>query len=262
LDGSFQVGRAGDEGNILSISHTSSDRIVPVAVPPFRKGRFMKTLTVLCALSMLVMGPTAALAQDPVKVAPEHYKTLFENASVRVLKIDYAPGGKSPMHQHPDAIVVPLAASKVRFGLPDGKSQDADMANESAMYMPAGTHSPTNIGTGRIDGILIEFKGAAGKAALPASRPGMAMKTLADGPRGAAYRATADASFNEPAGAKHDYDQVVIALGPTQVSLSIDGKPAKTTWVRGDVQLIGRGVSHETKNAGGKPVDFVIVAIK
>ena len=46
------------------------------------------------------------------------------------------------------------------------------------------------------------------------------------------------------------------------MSLSIDGKPAKTTWARGDVQFIGRGVAHESKNTGGKPVDFIILAIK
>jgi hypothetical protein len=77
-----------------------------------------------------------------------------------------------------------------------------------------------------------------------------------------AYRTTADPTFQEPAGSKHDYDQVVIALGPGQMSLSIDGKPAKTTWARGDVQLIGRGVPHESKNMSGKPVDFIIVAVK
>ena len=40
------------------------------------------------------------------------------------------------------------------------------------------------------------------------------------------------------------------------------GKPAKTKWARGDVQFIGRGVAHEAKNTGGKPVDMIIVAIK
>ena len=90
----------------------------------------------------------------------------------------------------------------------------------------------------------------------------MTMKVLAEGPRAVAYRTTADPTFQEPAGSKHDYDQVVIALGAAQMSLSINGQPAKTTWARGDVQFIGRGVSHESKNTGGKPVDFVIVAIK
>jgi oxalate decarboxylase/phosphoglucose isomerase-like protein (cupin superfamily) len=131
------------------------------------------------------------------------------------------------------------------------------------MYMPAGTHSPDNIGKGPVDAILVEFKGAApGKAALPATREGMNMKVLAEGPRGMAYRSTAAATFAEAAGTTHEFDQVVIALAPAQIALSIDGKPAKTTWARGDVQFVGRGAKHEARNTGGKPVDMIIVAIK
>jgi len=217
----------------------------------------------LLIVSLVLFCSGAALAQDAVKTDPSHYKVVFENASVRILKIGYAPGGKSIMHAHPDAIVIPLAASKVRFGLPDGTSQDSDLASESAMYTPAGTHNPTNVGAGPVDALLVEFKTKMpGKAALPTSRPGMALKVLAEGPYATAYRSTASGTFAEPAGSKHDFDQVVIALGPAPISLSIDGKPAKTTWARGDVQFIGRGVPHEAKNTGGKPADMVIVAIK
>ena len=223
----------------------------------------MRTCKALSIVSLVLLWSGPALAQDAVKADPAHYKVVFENASVRVLRIDYAPGEKSTMHQHPDSIVIPLAATKVRFTMPDGKSEDNDMASESAMYTPAGTHNPANIGSGRIDALLVEFKTAApGKAVLPATRPGLAMKVLAEGPRAMAYRITADPTFQEPAGSKHDYDQVVIALGSAQMSLSIDGKPAKTTWARGDAQFIGRGVPHEAKNTSGKPIDFVIVAIK
>lgn len=223
----------------------------------------MKKCEALSIVSLIVLWSGTALAQDPVKVDPSHYKPLLENASVRVLKIDYPVGAKSKMHQHPDAIVIPLTAAKIRFSLPDGKSEDSDMVNESAMYSPAGTHSPANVGTGPMEGILVEFKTPApGTAKLPASREGMAMKVLAEGPRAMAYRVTADPTFQEPAGTKHDYDQLVIALAPSQMSLTIDGKPAKTKWARGDVQFIGRGVAHESKNTNAKPIDFVIVAIK
>ena len=223
----------------------------------------MRTCKALSIISLVLVWPGTALAQDPVKVDPTHYKVVFENASVRVLRIDYAPGSKSTMHQHPDSIVIPFTASKVRFATPDGKSTELELANESAMYTPAGTHSPSNIGTGRIDALLVEFKSAApGRAELPTSRTGMAMKPLAEGPRAIAYRTTADPTFQEPAGSKHDFDQVVVALGAAQMSLAIDGKPAKTSWARGDAQFVGRGVPHEAKNAGGKPVDFIIVAIK
>jgi quercetin dioxygenase-like cupin family protein len=223
----------------------------------------MNVSKTLSAVSVVLVGSIAVFAQDAVKVDPAHYKVLVDNPAVRVLKIDYAAGAKSVMHQHPDAIVIPLGASKVRFNTPDGKFTDQDMAAETGLYTPAGTHSPTNMGTGKIDGILVEFKGAAaGKAVLPTSRPGMEIKVLAEGARGMAYRSTASATFAEAPNTKHDYDQVVIALGAAQISLSIDGKPAKTTWVRGDVQFIGRGVAHEAKNTGGKPTDMIIVAIK
>ena len=133
----------------------------------------------------------------------------------------------------------------------------------TAMYSPAGTHSPANVGTGPIEAILVEFKGAApGKAVLPTTPDNMTIKVLAEGARGAAYRTTAAPTFSEPAGSKHDYDQIVIALGAAQMSLSIDGKPAKTSWTRGEVAFIGRGVAHESKNTSGKPIDYVIVGVK
>ena len=207
--------------------------------------------------------PTPVTTQDPVKVDGAHYKVLVDNASVRVLKISYPPGAKSTMHQHPDSIVIPLATSKVRFEMAGGKSEEQEMAVESGMYSPAGTHLPTNVGKTPVDAILVEFKGAKpGTATVPTSRAGMNIKVLAEGPYGTAYRSTADPTFQEPAGTKHDYDQVVIALSNAKMSLSIDGKPAKTTWARGDVQFIGRGTAHESKNTTGKPVDFVIVAVK
>jgi quercetin dioxygenase-like cupin family protein len=73
----------------------------------------------------------AALAQpagggkaDPVKVDAKHYKVEFENESVRVLRISYAPGEKSVMHYHPNAVAVYLTDGKTRMTTPDGKSQE------------------------------------------------------------------------------------------------------------------------------------------
>jgi uncharacterized RmlC-like cupin family protein len=223
----------------------------------------MKACIALAVFSLVLLSSAPVLAQDAVTADPAHYKVLIDNASVRVLKITYPVGATSKVHQHPDSIIVPLAGVKVRFTLPDKTSQDVEMASESATYAPAGTHTPTNIGTVPIDGLLVEFKAAApGTATVPTSRPNMTVKVLAEGPRAVAYRTTADPSFSEPAGSKHDYDQIVIALGASQMSLSIDGKPAKTSWARGDAVFIGRGVPHESKNASTKPVEFVIVAVK
>ena len=222
----------------------------------------MHRFTSLAVASAVLVWSGSAFAQDPVKVDPTHYKVVLENASVRVLRVSLPAGAKTPMHAHPDTIIVPLTNSKVRFTLADGKTQDSDMAADSAQYTPAGPHAGANLG-GVGDVIVVEFKGAApGKGQIPTSRPGMTVSVLADGPRGLAYKTTATPTFAEPAGTTHEYDQVVIALGAADISLSIDGKPAKTTWARGDVQFIGRGTPHESKNTGGKPVDMIIVAVR
>lgn len=223
----------------------------------------MKALRIVSVLSVVALCQTSVAAQDPVKVDAAHYKVLVDNPSVRVLKISYPAGAKSTMHQHPESLVVPLVSSKVTFTGPDGKSRDQELPNESASFTPAETHNPANTGSTPVDAILVEFKTPKpGTATVPTDRPGLAIKVLAEGPRAVAYKTIADATFAEPAGTKHDYDQIVIALNAAQMSLALDGKPPKTTWARGDVQFIGRGTAHESKNTGGKPVEFIIVAVK
>ena len=49
----------------------------------------------LPVLAVRLFSSATALAQDPVKVDPAHYKVVLENASVRVLRISYPVGDKS-----------------------------------------------------------------------------------------------------------------------------------------------------------------------
>jgi len=217
----------------------------------------------ICLAALIVGLPLAASAQDPVKVDPGHYKVLLDNASVRVLKVTVAAGEKTPTHAHPDGIIVPLTGANARFTLPDGKTRDAAMTSETPIYDPAGTHAGANVGTNQLEAILVEIKSkTAAVATLPTGRPGMAQTILAEGPLAVAYRSTAAPDFHEAAGSTHDFDQVVIALGSADIALSVDGKPAKSKWQRGDVQFVGRGVKHEAKNTSGKRVDFIIVGVK
>jgi len=145
-------------------------------------------------------------------------------------------------------------------------SLDASSASPRARCVAPATpaqESVANVGTTRIDALLVEFKAkAAGSAALPTARPGMAQTVLAEGPRATAWRTTATPTFREAAGTTHEYDQVVIALGPSDVEVAVEGQPARAHWDRGDVLFIGRGVKHASQNRGGKPVDFVIVGMK
>ena len=219
----------------------------------------MKTLILALVLAAL---PLAAAAQDPVAVDPGHYKVLIDNASVRVLKVSYAAGGKSPMHSHPDAMLVAFGDAKATFTFPDGKTQVVELKKDTALYTPAFTHAVAITGTTPVDALLVEFKAKEpGTATLPTQRAGMQITPLAESPRAVAYKTTAAPDFHEDAGTTHDFDQVVIALGGADLSLTVETKHV-TKWRRGDVNFVGRGVKHAAKNTGGKPVEFVIVAIK
>lgn len=95
---------------------------------------------------------------DPVKVDPGHYKVVFENDSVRVLRITYRPGEKSVMHYHPASVAVYLTDGMTRMTTPDGKSQDAPAKAGGANWAPAGTHLPQNVGNRPFELILVELK--------------------------------------------------------------------------------------------------------
>jgi quercetin dioxygenase-like cupin family protein len=126
----------------------------------------MKSLTIAATLVLAgAMGyGLAALAQpaggkaDPVKVDAKHYKVEFENESVRVLRISYAPGEKSVMHYHPNGVAVYLTDGKTKMTTPDGKSQDMPAKAGSAAWTDAGSHLPQNTGDKRLELILVELK--------------------------------------------------------------------------------------------------------
>jgi quercetin dioxygenase-like cupin family protein len=202
----------------------------------------MRGVSIACALVLAMT--SVARAQDAAQVDAKHYQVLIDNERTRVVHVVVGPGEKVPMHEHPDAIAIRL-----------------DAKAGGAHFVPAQKHEGDNPGNTPVDFIYVELKGnAAPTATVPANRPGIQSTRLVDNPKADAIRATADTGFSEPAGTTHDYDQVIVALGDAELSLTVDGKTTNK-WKRGDVAFIGRNVKHESKNAG-KPVDFVIVAIK
>jgi len=119
-----------------------------------RKGMF----GVLLAGSAAALAIGVAAAQDPTVVDAKHYKVMFENDQVRVLKISYGAKEKSVMHEHPDAVAVFLTDGQIRFALPDGKSQDATVKAGTSMFTPGGKHLPENIGDKTFEVMLVELK--------------------------------------------------------------------------------------------------------
>jgi quercetin dioxygenase-like cupin family protein len=113
-------------------------------------------ILVITGLTMLVSA--AASAQDPVKVDPDHYKVVLDNAQVRVLRIHYGPHEKSVMHHHPAAVAVFLADGDVKFTSPDGKSQETHVKAGEAQWTAAQDHLPENLSEKPLEVMLVEVK--------------------------------------------------------------------------------------------------------
>lgn len=116
----------------------------------------MRALWTLLALVPLAASP--AFAQDPVAVDSTHYKVVFENEQVRVLRISYGPNEESVMHQHPAGVVVFLDDQNAEFTLPDGQTVEVSGKAGDAIWTEAGAHLPRNVSDQPFELILVELK--------------------------------------------------------------------------------------------------------
>jgi quercetin dioxygenase-like cupin family protein len=116
----------------------------------------MRRVLFVAAVLVLVVSVVPAMAQDPVKVDPKHYKVEFENDQVRVVRITYGPHEKSVMHEHPANVAVFLTDGQGRFTLRGGKTEDAPIKAGTAQW--DGKHLPENIGDKPFELVLVELK--------------------------------------------------------------------------------------------------------
>ena len=108
--------------------------------------------------TLLLMVAFTAMAQDPVKVDPKHYKVELENSQVRVLRIHYGPHEKSVMHEHPASVAVFLSAGDSKFTMADGKTTESHIKAGQTIWEDAGKHLPENVGDQPFELILVELK--------------------------------------------------------------------------------------------------------
>ena len=96
--------------------------------------------------------------QDPIQVAPNNYKVVFENERVRVLSFHAPPGEKWKLHSHPDQIVVSLDPYKVRNVVAGAEPTVRQTKRGDVKFIPATSHTGENIGETDMDCIIVELK--------------------------------------------------------------------------------------------------------
>ena len=112
----------------------------------------------ICIALLLASVAQVAMAQDPVAAAPGQYKVEFEDDAVRVLRVVYAPGEKSAMHEHPDSVAVYITGGHIRITLPDGRVGEPRVPPGATMRHAAGSHAIENIGDAPFELVLVELK--------------------------------------------------------------------------------------------------------
>ena len=95
---------------------------------------------------------------DAVKVAPDSYKVVLENDSVRVLEVRIKQGAKSEMHSHPKSVAICLNDQRLRFTFPNGKSEDADLKRGQSVWLDGISHAVENTGTEDVSSVVVELK--------------------------------------------------------------------------------------------------------
>jgi len=112
----------------------------------------------LCCLSGSLLLCTVALAQDPLKVEPTHYKLAFENEFVQVVNVHYGPHEKSALHAHMGGVVVVLTTGHLRFTDENGKTQEVFAKPGEPRWFPPFKHKVENLGETAYSAIYIGIK--------------------------------------------------------------------------------------------------------
>ncbi|MBZ5718963.1 MAG: hypothetical protein LAO03_01135 [Acidobacteriia bacterium] len=116
-------------------------------------------LFLAAALACVAVG--TALAQDPTKVEPSHYKLAFENESVQVVDVHYGPHEKSAMHDHPGGVVVVITGGHLRFTDQHGKSQEVYAKAGESRWFPPFKHRVENLGDTAYNAVYIGIRNRA-----------------------------------------------------------------------------------------------------
>jgi beta-alanine degradation protein BauB len=111
-----------------------------------------------CGALLVLFFCAAALAQDPTKVEPTHYKLAFENEYVQVVNVHYGPHERSSLHAHPGGVVVVLTAGHLRFADENGKTQEVFAKPGEARWFPPFKHRVENLGETSYSAVYIGIK--------------------------------------------------------------------------------------------------------
>ena len=117
------------------------------------KNRLALLTTVFILISFLCK------SQDWVKESPTGKKVLVDNDHIRMVEVTILPGGKEPIHSHPEYIEYIIEPAKLLVTYTGKKPEEWNTVKDKAYYgKPEPPHSLENIDSKTFKCILIEMK--------------------------------------------------------------------------------------------------------
>jgi hypothetical protein len=221
-------------------------------------------LHLLCLIGVCA---SAALAQDPLKVAPEAYKLEFENEYVKVMRVHYAARAKVPEHDHTEfgaAYIYLNDAGPVIFkhiGLSYGAvTRPAVKAGSFRLYRAVKeTHAVENPGDTSSDFLRVELKtepakeantlrGRFFRAVYPAGENFQKVQFENDQVR--ITRLICDARKQCDLAASATEPSLLVALTAAQFKRKGKLEPGQTRW-------LAAGKQEQFENSGNTPAELL-----
>ena len=109
-------------------------------------------------VALVLYALEVAVAQDPTKIEPSHYKLAFETESVQVVNVHYGPHEKSSMHDHPGGVVVVISGGHLKFTDQHGNVQEVFAKAGESRWFPPFKHKVENLGDTPYDAVYIGVK--------------------------------------------------------------------------------------------------------
>ena len=122
-----------------------------------------RSAAVALAIAALIFVARPAISQndeqDVLKVIPENYKLLFENAFVRVIEARVPPGTEETPHRHMRGVSVCMTEYTVESRiLPDGQWVRSDRKLGTVYWSESSLHVLRNVGKTTSHTIRVELK--------------------------------------------------------------------------------------------------------
>jgi hypothetical protein len=105
-------------------------------------------------------GEFLLIQEDAVNAASDAYQMLFENRSMRIIRMTLARGQRTKMHWHPGGdFLFPLTTSALRSTAPDGSALRLDLQARIPRWTGAATrHATENVGATEAVAMIFEVK--------------------------------------------------------------------------------------------------------